>query len=170
MTLIAPPIRRHLPTSFRRVLELFETHPNPGGQTAMATQDRDPIAASRRAEEALLKIPDRPTVHKRQGEDIDQRAADMRDAAILNTILLAKTHGLSQEITEADVERWRKIRAITNDLASGANEAEAVPIGFGAPVRARQTEVLMKIAAKISVEAPEAPPYAGMSHQNGEAA
>jgi hypothetical protein len=85
----------------------------------------------------------------------DQRTADMRDAALLNAIAVAKAHGMSPEWTEADVARWRYMRTMTDAIAAGANEGEALPQGFGPAVRARQTEVLLRIATKATAFVPE---------------
>jgi hypothetical protein len=111
-------------------------------------QDRDPLAAARRVtiDEAS---------EQRRPAELDQRTADMRDAALLNAIAVAKAHGMSPEWTEADVARWRYMRTMTDAIAAGANEGEALPQGFGPAVRARQTEVLLRIATKATAFVPE---------------
>ena len=116
--------------------------------------DRDPIAAARRVTEAEDTYVPRPVAQHPYSRDIDMQFSDIRDAAILNTIWLAKSHGMSPDFTEADVARWRQMRALTNDIASGSNETESVPLGFGPAARSRQTDALIKIAAKAAVEAP----------------
>ena len=106
---------------------------------ALEIPDRDANAAFRR-----IAIGDKGRDAVKA--DLDQRMADFRDAAIWNTILLAKAHGESSAITQEDVERWRAIRAITDKIAMNGNDGEAVPQGFEAAVRTRQAETLAKAA------------------------
>jgi hypothetical protein len=85
-------------------------------------------------------------------EETDQRSADMRDAALLNAIAVAKDHGLSPDWTDGDIARWRWMRTHMDAISSGSNAAETIPQGFGPAVRTRQTEVLMGIATRMAAE------------------
>lgn len=90
---------------------------------------------------------------ERQRMDLDQRAADMRVAALLNALAVAKAHGMSPEWTEGDVERLRNMMGMTDEIATGANDAESVPQGFGPAARARQTKALLKAARPVDGDA-----------------
>lgn len=84
--------------------------------------------------------------------DVDQRLSDIRDAAIWNTIMLAKSHGQGLEVTEDDVAHWRYIRSVTDRIAENGGEGEFVPQGFGPAVRTRQAEALIKLAASANLK------------------
>lgn len=122
-------------------------------------QDRNPVAAAQRvsAELAIEEAINQAAQHAsnearnhrdRSAADIDEQRANMRDAALLNALAVAKAHGMSAEWTETDIARWRIMRAMTDEIASGANESETVPQGFGPAVRARQTEAMLRAMAK----------------------
>lgn len=106
-------------------------------------QDRDPVAAAKRVSAS-------ENGHFAVADALAQRAADMRTAAVLNALAVAKAHGCSPEWTEGDVARIREILVMTNEIAGGANDAETIPQGFGPLVRARQTEALLRAVAKAA--------------------
>lgn len=128
-------------------------------------QDRSPIAAAHRVTIGEAQIQAEARIIRK---NLDQRSADMRTAAILNALAVAKSHGMSPEWTEADVERLRNMLAMTDEIAAGANDGETVPQGFGPAVRARQTEALLRAVAKLPKTA-DAPGFTGGA-ANGDGA
>ena len=120
---------------------LFRTpQPSETGAPVEVIADRDPNAAARRV--AI----DEKTQEALEAA-VNQDAADMRDAAILNTLLLAKQHAQSHEITAEDVARWRRIRAEIDATATA--EGERVPTGFGPAVRTAHAVQLVRTVAKF---------------------
>lgn len=109
--------------------------------------------------------PDAPPTRPRIAtvpDEIDRRAANMRIASHLNSMAIAKAHGMSPEWTETDVERLLLMVEMTDEIATGANEGETVPQGFGPAVRARQTEAMLRVVAKLPRTA-DAPGFAGVA-------
>ena len=105
-------------------------------------QDRDPVAASRR----LVAV---DAARRAIEDDLNQFNADLRDAAILNMILLAKVHGSTRDFTAEDVRRWRMIRAHTDATVIGGEE-EVIPSGFGPALRTEQAAAFVRLAAKAA--------------------
>ena len=105
--------------------------------------DRDAVSAQRR-------VAIDAETQTRLEEEINQAAADIRDAAIWNTILLAKQHARSHEISSEDVARFRRIRSEIDATATA--EGETVPTGFGSAVRTAHAIHMVKTAAKLGAK------------------
>jgi hypothetical protein len=104
-------------------------------------QDRDPLAAARR-----VGIGDagRDAVQR----ELDLRLWDMRLAAVLNTMEIARAHGEHRDWTSEHSSQIRAMMAIADDAVAGDGGAGVVPQGFGAPVRARLALTFIQAQAR----------------------
>ena len=136
-----------------------------GGMAANASafskiDDRDPVAAARRVsidEAAKLALEN----------EFNTGLADIRDAAIWNTILLAKQHARSHEVTAEDVARFRRIRDEISIVATA--DGETVPSGFGPAVRTRQAAYMVQAAVRAGAKVePQANGKAGDNDQSSD--
>ena len=84
--------------------------------------------------------------------ELDQQLQDMRLAAVLNTLDVAKSHGEHRDWTSEHARQIRAMMAIA-DAAVLGDGAGVVPQGFGPPVR---TQLALKVIQASEARASEA--------------
>lgn len=112
-------------------------------------QDRSPLAAAQRVNAAEQAVADaiRGAVDMR--DDADLRLWDIRLAAALNSMDIARAHGEHQYWTAEHSRQIRAMMAIADEVVTGDANA-IVPSGFGPPVRTALAEALIKAHARAA--------------------
>ena len=87
-------------------------------------------------------------LHDPVSDDLDTSSFDVRLAAAINMIDIAKEQGGHREWTTEHARKLRALLAITGAVVVGENGAGNVPQGFGAPVRTYNAMLLDKAKAE----------------------
>lgn len=107
-------------------------------------QDRSPIAAAHRVDAASIAA-----VESALRDDADMRLWDMRLAAVLNTMDIARAHGEHRDWTNEHARQIRQMLAIADSAVVG-DENAIVPSGFGPVVRTQLALTFIKAQAKAA--------------------
>jgi hypothetical protein len=109
-------------------------------QTDPVPQDRNPVAAAQRVSAA-------ENGHSAVRAEIDLRLWDIRLAAVLNFLDIARSHGEHRDWTSDHAAQIRAAMAI-GDAAVAGEGPGIIPQGFGAPVRTALALTFIKAQAK----------------------
>lgn len=111
---------------------------------------------------ALIEaMADKPDVTDAIQAELDLQLWDIRFAATLNYMEIAKAHGEHRDWTASHAAQIRALMKIS-DAAVCDGEGE-VPQGFGAPVRTQLAAAFMRARAKAAAEAPPKAPASDTS-------
>ena len=80
--------------------------------------------------------------------ELNLRLWDVRLAAVLNTLEIARAHGAHEDWTSEHAAQIRAMMAIADQAVAG--EGGVVPQGFGAPVRTQMAAVVAKARAQAA--------------------
>lgn len=139
--------------------------------TTMYEQDRDPVAASRRvsADEIDKIVSEDNGAQAAIQRELDLGLWDVRLAAILNTLDIARSHGEHRDWTQDHAAQIRAMMAIADQVVAGG-EGQLVPQGFGPPVRAAVSLAFIRAKAAIDKIRADSPASTANGHDNGAGA